>query len=131
MIGVMRSGQVDPDDTSLTVTTAEGGTWAIVAVEGEIDVSTAHALDEALQAVMASSGRAIVDFSGVRFMDSTGLSVLMRAQHDQPAPGGKLRLAALPDRVMRLLSVTKLDSVFSVYPSVTAAEADPPASVGP
>ena len=125
----MVSEQVDPDDTSLTVTTAEGGTWAIVAVEGEIDVSTARTLDEALRAAMASSGRAIVDLSGVRFMDSTGLSVLMRVQSDQPEPGGRLRLAALSDRVARLLSVTKLDSVFAVYPSVTAAEADPPANV--
>jgi anti-sigma B factor antagonist len=115
----------DSDDTSLMVTTAGGDRWTIVVARGEIDISTASSLDEALQAAMAASGRVIVDLSGVRFMDSTGLSVLMRAHKDQAEAGSGLRLAAISDRVSRLLTVTKLDTVFAVYPSVTAAEADP------
>ena len=76
----MRTEQPSPDDTSLTVTTAEGGAWAIVSVRGEIDVSTAGSLEDALRACLASSGRVIIDLSGVRFMDSTGLNVLIRAK---------------------------------------------------
>jgi anti-anti-sigma factor len=118
--------QPPPDDTSLTVTTAEGGAWAIVSVRGEIDVSTAGSLEEALRACLASSGRVIIDLSGVRFMDSTGLNVLIRAQSggaEEPAP--VLRLAAVPERVSKLLRLTQLDTVFPVFDSVTAAEAAP------
>lgn len=114
------------EDISLTVTAAEGGAWAIVSVQGEIDVSTAGSLEEAVRSCLASSGRVIIDLAGVRFMDSTGLNVLIRAQ-SSGANGGsaQLRLAAVPDRVSKLLHLTQLDSVFAVYPTVTAAEAAP------
>jgi anti-anti-sigma factor len=118
--------QPPPDDTSLTVTTAEGGAWAIVSVRGEIDVSTASSLEDALRACLASSGRVIIDLSGVRFMDSTGLNVLIRAQSGSAdEPTHTLRLAAVPERVSKLLRLTQLDSVFPVYDSVTAAETAP------
>jgi len=121
--------QPPADDTSLTVTTAEGGAWAIVSVRGEIDVSTASSLEEALRSCLASSGRVIIDLSGVRFMDSTGLNVLIRAQTskaEQPSP--VLRLAAVPERVSKLLRLTQLDAVFAVFDSVTAAETAPVAA---
>ena len=115
-----------PDDISLTVTAAEGGAWAIVSVRGEIDVSTAGSLEEAVRSCLASSGRVIIDLSGVRFMDSTGLNVLIRAQSSGvDSASGVLRHAAVPDRVSKLLRLTQLDSVFAVYPTVTAAEAAP------
>lgn len=114
------------EDISLTVTAAEGGAWAIVSVRGEIDVSTAGSLEEAVRSCLASSGRVIIDLAGVRFMDSTGLNVLIRAQSSGAnGASGVLRLAAVPDRVGKLLRLTQLDSVFAVYPSVTAAEAAP------
>jgi anti-sigma B factor antagonist len=115
-----------PDDISLTVTAAEGGTWAIVSVRGEIDVSTAGSLETAVRSGLTSSGRVIIDLSGVRFMDSTGLNVLIRAQSSgADGTAGVLRLAAVPDRVSKLLRLTQLDSVFAVFPTVTAAEAAP------
>lgn len=115
-----------PDDISLTVTAAEGGAWAIVSVRGEIDVSTAGSLEEAVRNCLASSGRVIIDLSGVQFMDSTGLNVLIRAQSSSnDDPSEVLRLAGVPDRVSKLLRLTQLDSVFAVFPSVTAAEAAP------
>ncbi len=115
-----------PDDISLTVTAAEGGAWAIVSVRGEIDVSTAGSLEEAVRTCLASSGRVIIDLSGVQFMDSTGLNVLIRAQSSSnDDPSEVLRLAGVPDRVSKLLRLTQLDSVFAVFPSVTAAEAAP------
>jgi anti-anti-sigma factor len=122
----MPTEQPSPADTSLTVTTAEGGAWAIVSVRGEIDVSTAGSLEDALRACLASSGRVIIDLSGVRFMDSTGLNVLMRAQSgSSDEPAHVLRLAAVPERVSKLLRLTQLDQVFPVFDSVTAAETAP------
>lgn len=115
-----------PDDISLTVTAAEGGAWAIVSVRGEIDVSTAGSLEAAVRTCLASSGRVIIDLSGVQFMDSTGLNVLVRAQSSgNESASGVLRLAGVPDRVSKLLRLTQLDSVFAMFPSVTAAEAAP------
>jgi anti-sigma B factor antagonist len=110
---------------ALSVTATADDEWVVVAVHGEVDISTATTLDEALQRATASSARVVIDLSGVAFMDSTGLGVLMRAHKRQDDAGAALRIAAPSDRVTRLLDVTKLDDVFAVYPSVDESRAAP------
>jgi len=116
----------DPDDTALHVTTVDDAGWTVVAVKGEIDISTAATFEEALQSAMAVSERVVVDLSGVRFMDSTGLGVLMRAHKHQDDVGAALRLAAPSERIVRILDVTQLATIFAIYPSVGASVDDSP-----
>jgi len=115
----------DSDDATLRVTTETGEGWTVVAVDGEIDVASAPTFEEVLQSAMAASDRVVIDLSGVQFMDSTGLGVLMRAHKRQDDAGAILRLAAPSDRVVRILDITQLDAVFAVYPSVDASQAAP------
>lgn len=111
----------ESDAVGLEVSTADDVGWTVLAVTGEIDISTAAVFEDALQGAIKTSKQVVVDLSGVRFMDSTGLGVLMRAQKHQDGVGAFLRLAAPSDRVVRILGVTQLDSVFAVYPSVDAS----------
>jgi anti-anti-sigma factor len=120
----MPHSERESDDTGLQVNTADDAGWTVVAVTGEIDISTAGAFEDALRGAIESSKQVVVDLSGVRFMDSTGLGVLMRAHKHQDEAGAFLRLAAPSDRVVRILDVTQLDTVFAVYPSVDASTAD-------
>jgi anti-sigma B factor antagonist len=113
------------DDATLQVSVADDAGWAILAVTGEIDISTAATFEAALHEAMESSGRVVVDLSGVRFMDSTGLGVLMRVHKNQgDAAADSLRLAAPSERVVRVLDITQLRTVFAVYPSVDASIAN-------
>lgn len=114
----------DPDDTTLHITTADDTGWTVLAVKGEIDISTAGSFEAALQGAMAASGQVVVDLSGVRFMDSTGLGVLMRAHKHQDDAGAQLRIAAPTERIVRILDVTQLATIFSIYPSVDASVVD-------
>jgi anti-anti-sigma factor len=115
----------DDNDATLQVSVVDDAGWAILAVTGEIDISTAAAFEAALHEAMEASGRVVIDLSGVRFMDSTGLGVLMRAHKNQgEAAADSLRLAAPSERVVRVLDVTQLYTVFAVYPSVDASIAN-------
>lgn len=46
-------------------------------VEGELDMATVPELGRALREAASSSGQIVLDFSGVSFMDSTGLVLLL------------------------------------------------------
>ena len=53
-----------------------------LALGGELDLVSSPALDRTLDAVLASDAELIVvDLRGLEFMDSTGLHVLVKAQH--------------------------------------------------
>jgi anti-sigma B factor antagonist len=99
-----------------------GGRPAVVHVSGEVDVSGAAHLREALAAAVRSGvGRLVVDLEGVTFVDSTGLGVLVAAKRTLDRRGGYLELVVSRPRVARVLRISGLDRVFVVHPSLHAA----------
>ena len=66
---------------------------------------------------------AIVDLSRVKFMNSSGIGVLIRAMTTMRAGGGDLRLTGVTNRIQSLLVMTKLINVFKTFDTVDAAVA--------
>jgi anti-sigma B factor antagonist len=107
---------------------------AIVALRGELDLSDAPDMAAHLIAAVAACGpRVIVDLAGLTFIDSCGLGTLMRVLRWTRQSGGDLTLVAPQHQVRRVLEVTGLIDVFTVYPSMTPAisGAADPALAGP
>lgn len=63
----------------------------------------------------------VVDLSKVKFMNSSGLGMLISGMTTMRNAGGDLRLANPADRIQSLLIITKLITVFKHYDSVEAA----------
>lgn len=114
---------------SLTVQTARRGDLAVVSVAGELDMATAPQLEEEIAALLArGESRLVLDLAEVSFCDSTGLSVFVRTRNRCQDAGGRLRIAAAPRAVRRVLEVSGLIDVLEVCPTVDAAvAADRPA----
>ncbi len=94
----------------------------VVAPEGRCDRRTAPALAEWLEgATRSGASRIIVDMGGVTFMDSTGLATLIRFMKQCRAAGGDLYLANLQQPVRIIFELTRLDSAFTICPTVDAA----------
>ncbi|HEX2148730.1 MAG TPA: STAS domain-containing protein [Actinomycetota bacterium] len=89
------------------------GPWTIVGVAGEIDMANADELWEYL-ASQVERQHVAVDLSGVRFIDSTGLTALVRTYKSLKQAGGTLLLLSPSPPVLRLLAVTGLDGLFSL-----------------
>ncbi len=84
-----------------------------VRVTGEIDMSTAPNLRRALlDAVAQASADVVVDLSGVGFLDSTGLSALVAARNRGIEAGVEIVLESPPLRVMEVLEMSGLATVF-------------------
>jgi anti-sigma B factor antagonist len=117
----------EPPEEQLGIAVVAGagaGDWAIVAVNGEVDLATAPALHEALTSACDAHARVILDLSAVSFMDSTGLSVLIRAYKRSRDDGRELRMVVPGERILRLLQATKLDELFTTFTTVASAQAD-------
>ncbi|RKZ14144.1 hypothetical protein DRQ50_09480 [bacterium] len=74
-------------------------------------------------AAAAGINRCIVDLSAVSWMNSTGVGMLVGWFQAARAAGSTLVFAAVNSAVTDLFKVTKLDTVFTVFPTVAAAAA--------
>jgi anti-sigma B factor antagonist len=94
----------------------------VVAVDGEIDVYTAPRLREKLAEVSAAGqSHLVVSLEAVAFLDSTGLGVLVGALKRVRAEDGFVRLVCNQERLLKILRITGLAQVFSIYDSVERA----------
>jgi anti-sigma B factor antagonist len=98
--------------------------WTVVSVYGELDVATAPDMREQL-IELVNEGRAhlVLDLSGVDFLDSTGLGMIVSALKRARTHGGDLRLVSTESRITRLFEITGLDRAVPLLPTVDAAVA--------
>jgi anti-sigma B factor antagonist len=91
-------------------------------VRGEIHASTAPEFSERLnQAIATGKTGVILDLTGVEFIDSTGLSVLLNGLRRVTRVRGTMVLACANPTVLRLFEITKLDSTFEILPTCDEA----------
>jgi anti-sigma B factor antagonist len=65
----------------------------------------------------------ILDMSGVRFLDSAGMSEIINHEVYCRDNGVRMALAGVAPRVLHMLQITRLDKVLTLVPTVEAAEA--------
>ena len=90
----------------------------LIAVRGEVHVSTAPEFSERLNDAIAKGKTGVViDMTDVEFIDSTGLSVLLNALRRVTRQQGSLALVVSNPTVLRLFEITRLDSTFDIAPT--------------
>ena len=110
---------------AITVTQLDvrSGPVAVVRLSGEADVTT-HALRDTLGAEVAKRPQLLlVEMSGLSFMDSSALSVIIRAHRDLGSNGSTVVLVSPSAAVARVLSLVGADQVIRVYGSMDEAVA--------
>jgi anti-sigma B factor antagonist len=103
------------------VTLEERGEVVHVILRGELDISTATRLEESLERIEADQPELVViDLSGLEFMDSTGLRLLISADQRARDAGRRLVLVQGNDMVQRVLRLTRLDERLEIVPDRAA-----------
>ncbi len=94
----------------------------VLAVRGEIDVSTAPRLKQALEeSIDRGRTRIAIDLAETESLDSAALGVLIGAVRRLRPSDGALVLAAINDNVAKTFEITGLDQIFTILPSRQAA----------
>ncbi len=113
------------DELSIDIRAEHDGDALIFRLRGSLDLATSPSVRAAL-AEAADEGKhdIIVDLSELQFIDSTGLGALIGGHRRAAEHGGRIRLVAREGTILRLLNITGLIRVFSVYSSTQAALQD-------
>lgn len=97
----------------IAVTDPDGD--ANIAVKGEVDLGSAPQLRDAiLKAVKTAKAQVAVDLAGVGYMDSSGVATLVEGLKACREPGKAFVLLAPSQPVMKVLQLSRLDSVFTI-----------------
>jgi len=75
--------------------------------------------------LLSSRRHVILEFSGVKAIDSAGIGELVLVQMQAQAFGCAISLAAPRPRVQSLLELTNVASLFEIHPTVESALASP------
>lgn len=98
------------------------GTCVVLAVTGELDVATAPQLrQEAVRLSAAGRNHLVVDLSGVDFLDSTGLGVIVGVVKRVRTHGGELAVAGAEDHVMKVFEITRISDVVPMFAAADEA----------
>ncbi len=88
-----------------------------VRLAGAVDMQTAPALRAELMELINAAGQGAelrVDLGEVSILDSSGLSILVRAHRLAAAKNARLLLTGLPQHVARMLTITGLDELLNL-----------------
>ncbi len=111
----------------LRVDTEERDDCAVVTAVGEIDAATADQLATAVSDALATPPpQVLLDFSGVTFIDSTGLGVLVKSHRAAEQAGARFAVVHPTPQTRKLIRVLGLDQLLRVYDSQADALADVP-----
>ena len=109
----------DPD---FDVTVGEEDGAALLKVCGEVDLCTGPLLWERISGVLADgSTRIVLDLGEMRFIDSTGLSVLVMTMRRLEEAGGQLVLRSPGRMARRLFELTGLSELLEIEGDVARA----------
>jgi anti-sigma B factor antagonist len=98
------------------------GDLRIVAARGELDLQEAPGFAAVLLPEVEAGSHVIVDLSGLSFIDSSGLAVIVRASTQAREVGARVELVASTERVLKVLRITGLDSLIPLHDSLESAK---------
>lgn len=106
------------DDTGLEIQIKAVDDCDVLALDGELDCQTAPALGDALQRAARNGRRVVIDLSRLKFIDSSGLHVLMSGAG---AENGRRVVVCPPGNVARVLSIVRAEAMLALYDDLDGA----------
>ncbi|MDH6697370.1 STAS domain-containing protein [Streptomyces griseoviridis] len=108
-----------PSHLSVRRSTVDG--VRVVALRGELDHAARVDLGDVLHPPGEEAPRTVADLSGVTFMDSSGINILIAAHRAAVQSEGWLRVVGAQPSVLRVLELVGLDLVIPCFPTLAQA----------
>ncbi len=100
----------------------EVGTTRVLALSGRLDTETSADVELALQDLLAAGERYfLIDLSGIGYVSSAGLRVLLATAKKLEGGKGSLRLCGLNPSVRQVFDVAGFSKLFALFPDRVAA----------
>lgn len=94
----------------------EKGKYTLVNLSGNLmeKSQATELLNEINNCIENKTNNFVIDFSDFKYMNSTGLNVLLNILAVARKSGGEAVICSVPEKIKTLLIITKLVNVFSV-----------------
>jgi anti-anti-sigma factor len=100
----------------------QAGDVTVISLQGSIDAMTAPKTTELIRGHIANGNTKLVtDFSGVDYISSAGLRVLLAAIKESRSQGGDLRLTSVQPDVLRVLNLSGFTNILKLFDTLDAA----------
>ena len=94
-----------------------------VTIKGEMKTPSCHDLPvQFKEKIPLINKPVIIDLKNVTYLDSRGLGILVFLFTHIKKAGQKLYLANIQNEVLKIMQLTALDNIFSIYPTVESAQ---------
>ncbi|MGH8944467.1 MAG: STAS domain-containing protein [Acidimicrobiia bacterium] len=104
-----------------TVTRTEEG--SVVVMSGTVNRAAKQDLEMAYEEAAANSGRILMDFRGVDYINSTGIAVIVGVLAMARAEDREVGAFGLTDHYREVFNITRLSDFMTIYDDETAAVA--------
>ena len=108
---------------NVEITMEKIGAGHLMLLKGDVDMNTSPDVRSGLAEVFKQGGAKalLINLSGVRYMDSSGIATLVEAMQNCMKSGMKLRLVDLSPSVRDVFELARLSSIFEIFPGVSEA----------
>lgn len=95
----------------------------VISLEGNLlgENTNGPVMELLKQNIEAGTKKVLFNLTDMKFINSTGLGMLMTALSKTRNAGGELALCGLPEQMRKLLQMTKLETIFPIYADEAAA----------
>ncbi len=105
----------------MTDTVTEDSGKLVVKLTGDIDLEHASHVRELLLDCVGRAKDVVVDFTGVDYIDSSGVANLVEALHTANKQNTGFQLVSVTGQAMRVLRLARLEKVFAIHDDLAAA----------
>lgn len=106
----------------MEITEEKRGEVEIIGLRGRLDAVRSPGVEKRLLALVSEGNvRLALDLSGMSYISSLGLRVLIAVAKQVQTAGGKLALAALSDNVHQIFKIAGFSELFCVYQTLDEA----------
>ena len=113
---------MDREGRSLAIEIEERQGATIVHLVGEVDLNVSPKLRSRLKELTSQrKALVIIDMASVPYIDSSGVATLVECLQSVSRYHGVLRLCSLTKRASGVFEISRLDTVFRIYPTLEEA----------
>ncbi len=106
----------------LTLDVRRSGEAGIVDIKGEVTTAAENALSDAYTQAASNSARVVIlNFTGLEYMNSGGIGLLVTLLIRANRQNQRLFAVGLSDHYQHIFQLTRLDEAIQIYPDESAA----------
>jgi anti-anti-sigma factor len=111
----------DADDLPFDVRLVSTGDSTVLAFSGDLDLTAAAEASQAIERAQNGGGAVVIDLRDLRFIDSSGLRVILEAQRRAAGDGGTLSVAPGNGGVRRVFELSGVAGLLELVDAPPAA----------